>query len=149
MPQSNSNRNHHDTQSNCNGAGRRRRDLLEVKSKVRSLECMLFFSFLIICLVKKQLDAEFRRFSLDRTKVTTFDSFYKLLETFHQMQDIPFKIFYEDPSHGDLLPINNDENYAKAVSLAKPFLRIILQRKGKLIRGDEIWPPVHSFELQA
>lgn len=42
-------------------------------------------------------------------------------------------IFYTDPTHGDLLPINNDENLAKAISLAKPLLRLFLQRKGKLI----------------
>lgn len=46
------------------------------------------------------------------------------------LKDIPFVIFYTDPLHGDLLPINNDENLAKAISSAKPFLRLILQRKG-------------------
>ena len=81
--------------------------------------------------VKSKLDAEFRRFSLDPNVVTTFEAFYTLLEKFHVLKDIAFLIFYEDPSHGDLLPINNDENFAKAVSMAKPFLRIILQRKGK------------------
>ena len=42
-------------------------------------------------------------------------------------------IFYTDPTHGDLLPINNDENLAKAISLAKPLLRLFLQRKGESI----------------
>lgn len=32
---------------------------------------------------------------------------------------------------GDLLPINNDENFHKAVSSANPLLRIIITKKGK------------------
>ncbi|XP_029012603.1 partitioning defective 6 homolog beta isoform X2 [Betta splendens] len=31
--------------------------------------------------------------------------------------------------HGDLLPINNDDNYHKAISTASPLLRLFLQRK--------------------
>jgi partitioning defective protein 6 len=84
--------------------------------------------------VKSKLDAEFRRFPVDPVSVTTFDQFYNLLAEFHLLKDIAFLIFYEDPSHGDLLPINNDENFAKAVSTVKAsgrLLRIILQRKGK------------------
>ena len=34
--------------------------------------------------------------------------------------------------HGDLLPINNDENFAKAKSVQKSFLKIVLQAKGRL-----------------
>lgn len=37
--------------------------------------------------------------------------------------------------HGDLLPINNDDNYHKAVSTANPLLRIFIQKKGKSIRS--------------
>jgi len=81
--------------------------------------------------VKSKFDAEFRRFCLDRTKMTTFEAFHTLLESFHRLQGIPFLIFYTDPIHGDLLPINNDENYAKAVSSSKPLLRLHLQRKGE------------------
>ena len=33
--------------------------------------------------------------------------------------------------HGDLLPINNDDNYHKAISTASPLLRLFLQRKGE------------------
>lgn len=77
-----------------------------------------------------QFDAEFRRFSLEKSKVNNFESFHRSLESFHKLQDIPFSIFYTDPNLGDLLPINNDENYAKAISVSRPLLRLILQRKG-------------------
>lgn len=32
--------------------------------------------------------------------------------------------------HGDLLPINNDDNFFKAVSSAHPLLRVFVQRQG-------------------
>lgn len=35
--------------------------------------------------------------------------------------------------HGDLLPINNDDNYHKAVSTANPLLRIFIQKKGECL----------------
>lgn len=79
----------------------------------------------------QQFDAEFRRFSIAKSGIVAFSAFYQRLEEFHKLNDIEFLIFYTDPSHGDLLPINNDENLAKAISSAKPFLRLILQRKGK------------------
>lgn len=79
----------------------------------------------------KQFDAEFRRFSMVKSEVAGFSAFYQRLQAFHKLNEIEFLIFYTDPSHGDLLPINNDENLAKAISSAKPFLRLILQRKGE------------------
>ncbi|RWS03646.1 partitioning defective 6 beta-like protein [Dinothrombium tinctorium] len=81
--------------------------------------------------VKSKFDAEFRRFSVERSKLQKFDDFYKLIEHFHKLFDIEFNIFYTDPNHGDLLPINNDDNFAKAISSAKPALRLIIQRKGE------------------
>lgn len=81
--------------------------------------------------IKSKFDAEFRRFSLDRSELTRFDEFYKLIERFHKLFEVPFGIFYTDPVHGDLLPINNDDNFAKAISSARPFLRLLVQRKGE------------------
>jgi len=39
-------------------------------------------------------------------------------------------VSYTDPKDGDLLPINNDDNYTVALQNARPLLRILLQRKG-------------------
>lgn len=68
---------------------------------------------------------------MDRGQVTTFEDFYHYIEKFHKLQDIPFVIFYTDPIHGDLLPINNDDNFARAVNATRPYLRLIIQKKGK------------------
>ncbi len=79
-----------------------------------------------------QFDAEFRRFALSRDGETRkFDDFYKLLEKIHVLMNIPFIICYTDPN-GDLLPINNDDNYLKALTTARPMLRLMIQRKGNL-----------------
>jgi partitioning defective protein 6 len=78
------------------------------------------------------LDAEFRRFAVDRHSVPKFDDFRKIVETLHCLGELPFTLSYTDPKDGDLLPINNDDNYAKAIQNAKPLLRLIIQRKGVL-----------------
>lgn len=81
--------------------------------------------------VKSKFDAEFRRFSVDRMKLPKFEEFSKMIERFHHIDDIEHNICYTDPIHGDLLPINNDDNYARAIQSAKPLLRILIQRKGQ------------------
>lgn len=43
---------------------------------------------------------------------------------------MPFTTWYTD-MHGDLLPINNDDNFLRAVTTARPLLRVFVQRKGK------------------
>uniref|UniRef100_A0AAY5L7D0 Par-6 partitioning defective 6 homolog beta (C. elegans) n=1 Tax=Esox lucius TaxID=8010 RepID=A0AAY5L7D0_ESOLU len=72
--------------------------------------------------------AEFRRFSLDRSKPGRFDEFYGLLQHVHRIPNVDLLVGYADV-HGDLLPINNDDNYHKAISVASPLLRLFLQRK--------------------
>lgn len=76
-----------------------------------------------------QFDAEFRRFPLDKAKCKTFEEFYKYVQTIHKLQAIPFTTWYTD-MHGDLLPINNDDNFLRAVTTARPLLRVFVQRKG-------------------
>ena len=77
-----------------------------------------------------QFDAEFRRFSVDRSKVTKFDDFSQIITKLHLLQNDPFVITYTD-IHGDLLPINNDDNFGLALATAKPVLRILVQKKGE------------------
>ncbi|CAG7834082.1 unnamed protein product [Allacma fusca] len=80
--------------------------------------------------VKSKFEAEFRRFSVERLARPTFEEFRTLLEKLHHVEDIPFLISYTDPKDGDLLPINNDDNFSLALQNARPLLRILLQRKG-------------------
>lgn len=85
-----------------------------------------------ICLfVYFQFDAEFRRFSLNRSEKLKYEDFKGLIEKLHRLHDVTFLISYTDPSDGDLLPINNDDNLARALLTARPLLRVIIQRKGK------------------
>ncbi|CAH1406739.1 unnamed protein product [Nezara viridula] len=89
--------------------------------------------------VKSKIDAEFRRFSILRNSNTSYEDFTCLTEQVHKLDETPFLIFYIDPCDGDLLPINNDENFLKALQNAKHLLRIIIQRKGETLdtRGKE------------
>lgn len=77
-----------------------------------------------------QFDAEFRRWSVKRSETRNFEDFYKLVERLHRLTNLQFLISYVDPSDNDLLPINNDDNFGRAVSTAKPLLRVMVQRKG-------------------
>lgn len=96
----------------------------------------MFTSFVLT-----QFGAEFRRFSLDRSKPGRFDEFYGLLQHVHRIPNVELLVGYADV-HGDLLPINNDDNYHKAISTASPLLRLFLQRKGK--HRGRIWQAIVS-----
>ena len=37
-----------------------------------------------------------------------------------------------------MLPINNDDNFGRALNMARPLLRVIVQRKGNLVYVYEI-----------
>ena len=90
--------------------------------------------------VKSKFDAEFRRFSLDRAKYRTFEDFQSLLEELHILGSsssgscgpVPFLISYTDPKDNDLLPINNTDNYLRALANARPMLRLVIQRQGEI-----------------
>ncbi|XP_038130768.1 partitioning defective 6 homolog alpha isoform X2 [Cyprinodon tularosa] len=79
--------------------------------------------------VKSKFEAEYRRFGLKRNSFGGFKEFYQILQTIHHIHGDDVLLEYAD-IHGDLLPINNDENFNKAVSLANPVLRIIITKKG-------------------
>ncbi|XP_071482333.1 partitioning defective 6 homolog beta-like [Diadema antillarum] len=81
--------------------------------------------------IKSKLDAEFRRFTINPNKVATFEDFYTFLERMHRLNDVPFLVGYTDPQ-GDLLPINNDDNYLKALTSSKPPLRVVIQKKDEV-----------------
>ncbi|MGH0155726.1 UNVERIFIED_CONTAM: hypothetical protein FKN15_029964 [Acipenser sinensis] len=78
--------------------------------------------------VKSKYGAEFRRFSLDRFKPGKFEEFYNLILHIHRLSNIEVMLGYADV-HGDLLPINNDDNFCKAVSMANPLLRVFIQKQ--------------------
>ncbi|XP_026221503.1 partitioning defective 6 homolog alpha [Anabas testudineus] len=78
--------------------------------------------------VKSKFEAEYRRFALKRNGPGGFREFYRLLQTIHRIPGIDVLLGYADV-HGDLLPINNDDNFYKAVSSANPLLRLIITKK--------------------
>lgn len=80
--------------------------------------------------VKSKFCAEFRRFSVDRSASPKFEEFEQLLVNLHGLKGEEIVICYTDPE-GDLLPINNNDNYNRALMTAKPLLRILVQRKGE------------------
>ncbi|KAL7401915.1 hypothetical protein ABVT39_006536 [Epinephelus coioides] len=75
-----------------------------------------------------KFEAEYRRFALKRNGPGGFQEFYCLLQTIHRIPGVDVLLGYAD-IHGDLLPINNDDNFHKAVSSANPLLRIIITKK--------------------
>lgn len=83
-----------------------------------------------------QFEAEYRRFALKRNGPGGFLEFYRLLQTIHHIPGVDVLLGYADV-HGDLLPINNDDNFHKAVSSANPLLRIIITKKGKTSKVSE------------
>uniref|UniRef100_A0A8C9E8M4 PB1 domain-containing protein n=1 Tax=Phocoena sinus TaxID=42100 RepID=A0A8C9E8M4_PHOSS len=72
---------------------------------------------------KSKFGAEFRRFSLERSKPGKFKEFYGSLQHVHKIPNVDILVSYAD-IHGDVLPINNDANYHKAVSAANPLFHI-------------------------
>lgn len=78
--------------------------------------------------VKSKFEAEFRRFSLKRDQLDSFSEFYELLEQTHCLDKTIFSVYYRHPQDGDLLPINNTENFMHAIGTATPLLRLFLQR---------------------
>lgn len=80
-----------------------------------------------------QFDAEFRRWSFRREQPhSKFEQFSKQVAELHRLANNDLVLLsYIDPQDNDLLPINNDDNFGRALKTAKPLLRLIVQRKGK------------------
>lgn len=85
---------------------------------------------------------------MKRSETRVFDDFHKQVEKLHQMKNLQFLISYIDPRDNDLLPINNDDNFIRAMTTAKPILRLIIQRKGKAFFVDKYsFPFVARFPI--
>lgn len=80
--------------------------------------------------IKSKFEAEFRRFGVSRRKLPQYDDFHKLIGQVHRLDGIEYTIWYAD-NEGDLLPISNNDNFAKALTTATPILRVHVQRKGQ------------------
>lgn len=79
--------------------------------------------------VKSKFLAEFRRFHIDLDQ-DKFQDLHQRIESLHQIHHLEFIVTYTDPIHGDLLPINNDENFAKAKqTCASTLMRIYVHKR--------------------
>lgn len=67
--------------------------------------------------IKRKMCVEYRRYALSYEEIQDFDTFYKRIEELDNLHQEPFVIFYKD-SDGVPLPINNDDNLAKAIKSA-------------------------------
>lgn len=85
--------------------------------------------------VKSKYGAEFRRFSLDRSEPGKYKDFHRLLVHLHHLWKIDVLIGYADV-HGELLPINNDDNFVKAVTSTRSLLRIFIQLQEDADQGN-------------
>ncbi|XP_015121919.1 partitioning defective 6 homolog gamma [Diachasma alloeum] len=81
--------------------------------------------------VKSKFDADIIRFSIKKNEQMQYDDFWRLLAEKHELgQEQNFLIWYTDPTDGDSLPINNDNNLARALAASKPLVRVFITRKG-------------------
>lgn len=89
-------------------------------------QCCHLFPFL----PNMQFESEFRRFNVDRTKMTRFDAFSDLVRDFFRLTpEMNITMSYTDPRNSDLLPINNDDNLQRAFSTAMPLLKVFIYRE--------------------
>ncbi|XP_023161965.1 partitioning defective protein 6 [Drosophila hydei] len=103
------------------------------KNKINTTAAMAANADTNLIEVKSKFDAEFRRWSFKRHEPEqSFDKFSSLIEQLHKLTNIQFLILYIDPCDNDLLPINNDDNFGRALKTARPLLRVIVQRKDDL-----------------
>jgi len=95
--------------------------------------------------IKSKFNAEFRRVAVYANFLPTFEAFSEFFLNLHhlangqngvadgqqQPMEAPVEFFYKDPNDNkELLPINNDTNYLRALRTAKPLLRLFLLPRG-------------------
>lgn len=76
----------------------------------------------------------------------SFENFNALVRQLHGLSNIPYLIRYIDPSDHELLPINNDDNFGRALKTAQRILRIIVQREEDIEHGM-YKPPRSNFNI--
>lgn len=76
--------------------------------------------------IKSKFNAEFRRFSIDISNPPSLEQFQAIIINLHHLTKTPFCLTYTD-KEGDLLPINNHDNFTHALRVSKPLLRICVQ----------------------
>lgn len=88
--------------------------------------------------VKSKFDAEFRRFSISTTKLN-YEDFEKKIRTIHKLYESNDEFIITYSWNGDLLPINNNDNFNKAVQCCfntKPYqpriMRVFIHRKNTI-----------------
>ncbi|KAI6653078.1 PAR6 [Oopsacas minuta] len=87
--------------------------------------------------VKAKFEMQFRRFNIFRGEFNQIEDFYTVIrEQFGLTLDMAFHISYTDPIHQDLLPINNNDNLAKAFTTANPLIKLYLYRREDLMWED-------------
>jgi len=81
--------------------------------------------------VKSKFDAEFRRFAISTGK-TQYDEFKDKVRKIHKLDSIDFIITYS--TNGDLLPINNNDNYHKALQSTYDggIIKVYIHRKNTI-----------------
>jgi len=84
--------------------------------------------------VKSKFMAEFRRFAIHIEK-DNFESFFKKITSLHKLEATEIVLTYTDPTNGDLLPINNDENFNKAKKTCslQSLMKIFIHKKDNYI----------------
>ncbi|KAI3415744.1 Partitioning defective protein 6 [Globodera pallida] len=94
--------------------------------------------------IKSKFDSEFRRFSIpiNSERFMSYSEFRSFIETVHSLHQIPFTLCYTSYT-GDLLPITNDDNFRKSLDSARPYLQLLIQRKG------ESWEEKYGYGTDA
>lgn len=66
---------------------------------------------------KSKIGVEYRRYAVPKKDIIKFDDFFKKIQIMHRLPDTSFTIHYSDQD-GDYLPLNNDDNLARAIDTA-------------------------------
>ncbi|XP_012272233.1 partitioning defective 6 homolog gamma isoform X2 [Orussus abietinus] len=84
--------------------------------------------------IKTKFHEDIIRFSMKRNEPASYEEFRNCLAEKHDIRsNSNFLIWYTDPMNGDLLPINNENNFARAQMTAKSLLRIFIHSTARSV----------------